>query len=176
MFDTEITLASYAIANEAHAGDTRKFQDIPYAMHPVCVAREVYRLVPGNHAAVAAALLHDTVEDTDVTEDDIDQAVGREIADLVLELTNDVSEIKRKGKAQYLADKMVSMSDDALTIKLADRLDNTKDLHLAPIRFARRYASQTKNIIGQVRSRRRSTTHYHRDLMKKIDDSIRAYV
>ena len=78
-------------AAEAHAGATRKGSDIPFILHPIEAAAIVARL-SNDQDLMIAAILHDTIEDTDVTYDDIKREFGARIADLV----NHESEDKTK--------------------------------------------------------------------------------
>lgn len=118
-------------ATRAHAavGQKRKYTGQDYIVHPIAVA-EIVKSVPHTPEMVAAALLHDTVEDTDTTLDDIHPLFGSTIHELVYWLT-DVSKpsdgtrevrkaIDRAHTAQAPA--------EAQTIKLADLIDNTKTI------------------------------------------------
>jgi (p)ppGpp synthase/HD superfamily hydrolase len=77
---------------------------------------------------MVAALLHDTLEDTETDFSEISSTFGDAVANLVRELTSDKDKIKQMGKNKYLIDKMLKMSDDTFTIKLCDRLSNISDL------------------------------------------------
>ena len=107
-------------ATQAHAGQTRSGGD-PYIGHPVRVAQIVqqYKQSHNIDALIAAAYLHDTIEDTDTTHEALHDLFGGLVASLVLELTSDLEEIKRVGKKEYLAKKMAhDMSSYGLVIKL----------------------------------------------------------
>lgn len=174
------------LAIKAHKGVYRKGVDengnrLEYITHPEEVARIVTKLKSSKYigALVAAAYLHDTVEDTEVTYDTIRSIYGKEIIDkisvsdidkeniielivsLVEELTSDPIKIKEMGKEKYLMKKMLHMSSWGLVIKLADRIHNLKDINIklsgspSDIRWAVKYSTQTKNIVDTLEKNRR---------------------
>jgi len=141
---------AWNFANKAHSGVRRKFSGDPYFEH----VRKVFKIlkkVDTNEILGAAALLHDVVEDTDFTYDDIKSEFGVKVADLVKELTSINELVSVMGKPGYLLDKMVTMSDDALTIKLCDRLQNLSDHFSASEKFRIKYYSETKYIIDNLK-------------------------
>ncbi len=111
-------------AKAAHNGQIRKFTNEPYITHPLRVSDKIKTLTQNNTLTIAA-ILHDTLEDTQATENQIENLFGEQIKNLVIELTSNKEKIKQTNKQNYLANKMKnSMSKEALIIKLADRLDN----------------------------------------------------
>ena len=132
-FIDENSALALKMATDAHAGQTRSGGD-PYISHPVRVAAIIakYKKSHKLDELISAAYLHDTVEDTNLTHDDLVRLFGGLIASLVKELTSDPEKIAQLGKSQYLANKMThEMTGWALIIKLADRLDNVKDIRTA---------------------------------------------
>jgi guanosine-3',5'-bis(diphosphate) 3'-pyrophosphohydrolase len=105
--------------------------------------------------------LHDTIEDTDTTHEDLERMFGGLVASLVQELTSDKEEVKKLGKAQYLSNKMAKMSSYALVIKLADRLDNVQDIKTAKSQKWRdRYRAETEQVLDYIeKNRALSRTH-----------------
>jgi GTP pyrophosphokinase len=103
---------------EAHNGQFRKFSGEEYAWHPVGVAKIVRNLKSSKNKEriLIAALLHDTVEDTDVTLEVIENKFGEMVSSIVYELTSDGFKIKEIGKANYLLNKMLRMTSYALVI------------------------------------------------------------
>lgn len=95
--------------------------------------------------------MHDIVEDTDKTAEDLKELFGAEVSDLVMELTSDKNECYRVGKAKYLSDKMNKMSDRALLTKLCDRLDNVSDFGIAEKSWQKMYRDQTEAILTSLR-------------------------
>lgn len=112
-----------AFARYRHEGQTRKFSKTPYAEHPAAVARLLAEYTDKDYL-LAAAWLHDTMEDCGVTYDDLAAEFGPYVASLVFQLTNDEAEKKFQGKVRYLARKLSAMPPDALMIKLCDMLHN----------------------------------------------------
>lgn len=149
-------------ATQAHAGQTRSGGD-PYITHPIRVADHIkqYKQSHNLDALISAAYLHDTIEDTDTTHEALHDLFGGLVASLVQELTSDPEQIKKMGKAQYLAHKMAAMSSYALVIKLADRLDNVKDITTARTpQWRAKYASETNQILNYIeKTRALSGTH-----------------
>ena len=159
-------------ASDAHAGTFRKSvgddgDKVPYIIHPDIVARIVHEVKDSKQIAdlIIAAYLHDTVEDTDITIEDIRGKFGDLVASLVSELTSDEEKIKLVGKEKYLIDKLLNMSSWALVIKLADRLHNLSDFEKILSgtdqkrkRWVKEYAKETRNIIDEL--------DYGRDLSK----------
>ena len=147
---TDLEKKAWNFANKAHSGVRRKFSGDPYFEH----VRKVFKIlkkVDTNEILGTAALLHDVVEDTDFTYDDIKSEFGVKVADLVKELTSINELVSVMGKPGYLLDKMVTMSDDALTIKLCDRLQNLSDHFSASEKFRIKYYSETKYIIDNLK-------------------------
>jgi len=149
-------------ATTAHSGQTRSGGD-PYITHPVSVADSVkkYKRSQKLDALIQAALLHDTIEDTNTTYEDLETLFGGLVASLVKELTSDSEQIQKMGKANYLAHKMANMSSYALVIKLADRLDNVKDIATAKTpAWREKYKNETLHILDHIESNRKlSKTH-----------------
>jgi len=158
-------------ATQAHAGQTRSGGD-PYISHPVRVANHIKQFKQSHNldALISAAYLHDTIEDTDTTQEILHDLFGGLVASLVKELTSDPEEIKKVGKAQYLSHKMAAMSSYALVIKLADRLDNVKDITTARTpQWRAKYAAETNQILNYIeKTRALSGTH------NKLIELIRA--
>ena len=130
-------------AAKAHAGQVRKYTGEPYIVHPY----EVYSIVlkiGGTDDMLAAALLHDTVEDTSVTISDIRKEFSPDIADLVADLT-DVSQpedgnraVRKEIDRQHTA----QASPEAKTIKLADLISNSKSIVQHDPSFAKVYMKE----------------------------------
>ena len=158
-------------ATQAHSKQTRSGGE-PYIGHPVRVANTIkqYKQSHNIDAIIAAAYLHDTIEDTDTTHEALHDLFGGLVASLVLELTSDLEQIKKVGKKEYLAKKMAyDMSSYGLVIKLADRLDNVQDIATAKTpEWRAKYKAETEHILDYIEKNRvLSGTH------KKLVDLIR---
>jgi (p)ppGpp synthase/HD superfamily hydrolase len=158
----EDSAAALSYAVKAHRGQTRS-DGTPYIMHPSRVANFVRKFKKSHNldALISAAYLHDTLEDTDTTHQDLEKMFGGLIASLVKELTSDDEKVAAMGKDVYLADKMVNMSSWALVVKLADRLDNVKDIATAKTpEWRKKYREETEKILSRLeQDRQLSATH-----------------
>lgn len=161
-------------ATKAHAGQTRSGGE-PYIGHPVRVANTIqqYKKSHNIDALIAAAYLHDTIEDTDTTHEALHDLFGGLVASLVLELTSDLEEIKRVGKKDYLAKKMAhDLSSYGLVIKLADRLDNVQDIATAKSpEWRARYKAETEHILDYI-EKNRVLSGTHKQLVGMIRDKL----
>jgi len=160
-------------AGDAHDGQVRNFQDVPYILHPISVAKlvEVYKGYNSTKILRVAAILHDTVEDTEVSLSEISREFNSEISRIVKELTNNRDKIDEIGKTIYLQKALTSMSDDSLYVKLCDRLDNVLDLKLTPKHFRERYGKQTDNVIKHLISKR-TLTNSQNQVVSKIEETL----
>jgi len=147
---------AYDFAAKAHCEQKRK-TGCPYIAHPLTVAGIVSQLRL-DISSVLAAILHDTVEDTDVTLEDIEREFNKEVADLVAGLTK-ISKIKFKSNKERLAENfrkmIIAMAKDlrVIVIKLADRLHNMRTLmHLKPEKQLR-IATETLDIYAPLAGR-----------------------
>ncbi|MDP3510548.1 MAG: HD domain-containing protein [Candidatus Melainabacteria bacterium] len=131
--DLSLIIAALSFASEKHRDQRRKDQEAtPYINHPIEVARllhEVGGITDG--ATLAAALLHDTVEDTDTTSDCLLDLFGEEVAALVLECTDDKTLAKEVRKLQQI-EHAPNISVKAKHIKLADKISNVRDMGHSP--------------------------------------------
>jgi (p)ppGpp synthase/HD superfamily hydrolase len=155
---TELERKAWDFAVKAHDGVTRKFGGgTPYFEH-VKKVFELVKKVDRRETLGAASLLHDTVEDVDwVTFDLIRKEFGLEVMNLVKELTSKDKLIDVIGKPNYLLNKMIHMSNDALTVKLCDRLQNISDHFTASDKFRKNYYNQTRYIINGLKASRQLT-------------------
>lgn len=120
--------AAYAFAKYKHkqTGAVRKSSGLPYFVH----SKGVAMIVLENGGSVEqknAALLHDTLEDTDTSSLELKTLFGEKVANMVWELTNSRIKIDEIGKNSYMSEKLRSISEEALFVKLADMLYNIND-------------------------------------------------
>lgn len=173
-FITEDLRQALQFATDAHKGQKRSGGE-PYIGHPVRVAQtiEQYKKSHNIDALIAAAYLHDTIEDTDTTHQALHDLFGGLVASLVLELTSDKEKIAKLGKSEYLAKKMAhDMSSYALVIKLADRLDNVQDIATAKSPAWRaRYKAETEHILDYI-EKNRVLSGTHQKLVGMIRDKL----
>jgi len=152
--DVALIERAYAAAEKAHAGQKRKSGE-PYITHPVAVAQILADLGIGSKT-LAAALLHDTVEDTDYTLDLLRKDFGDEIAMLVDGVTKlDKLKYGDSAQAETVRKMIVAMSKDirVLVIKLADRLHNARTWGFVEEASATRKATETLEIYAPLAHR-----------------------
>ena len=127
---------AYFLAKEAHAGVRRRSGE-PYMLHPIAVAQIAVDEIGLGAKSVIAALLHDVVEDTDYTVEDIEHIFGAKIASMVDGLTkmSGVFNADTSEQAEYFRKVLLTLSDDVrvILIKIADRLHNMRTLQFMPL-------------------------------------------
>ncbi|MGR0317903.1 RelA/SpoT family protein [Agromyces sp. ZXT2-3] len=152
--DLSVIERAYTVAERAHEGQKRRSGE-PYITHPIAVAQILADLGIGSKA-VAAALLHDTVEDTAYTLDQLRADFGDEIAMLVDGVTKlDKVKYGDSTQAETVRKMIVAMSKDirVLIIKLADRLHNARTWGFVPAASASRKATETLEIYAPLAHR-----------------------
>ena len=115
-------------ATKAHSGQYRKGTKIPYITHPLNVAKRLIQM-ECSEPVIVAGILHDTLEDTYVTFDELQETFGKEIADLV----NSVSEPNKsdliwENRKAHTIKHLKTASEQLLIISLADKLDNIRSI------------------------------------------------
>jgi RelA/SpoT family (p)ppGpp synthetase len=154
--DEALLNRAYVYAMKAHGSQKRASGD-PYFSHPLEVAAILTDLKLDD-ATIAAALLHDTIEDTPVTRAEIDQLFGPDIGTLVDGLTKlkklDLVS-KQAAQAENLRKLLLAIADDVrvLLVKLADRLHNMRTLDFVPPEARRRIAEETLDIYAPLAAR-----------------------
>jgi GTP pyrophosphokinase len=165
--DVETVRRAFELAQEAHTGQVRESGD-PYITHPLAVAETVAELQL-DAATIVAALLHDVVEDTDISIGDLEARFGSEVARLVDGVTKlskvpwfqengDVVERPADRQtiwAESMRKMFLAMADDirVVLIKLADRLHNMRTLDARPLEKRRRVAQETMDIYAPLANR-----------------------
>lgn len=174
MKKTEIVKKALKFAKEKHEGQFRADKKTPYITHPMRVAKILKKFKKSHRIdeLVAAALLHDTLEDTETGINELRENFGETVALLVIELTNNPLEIQKLGKTKYFCKKLSSsdeISSWALAIKLADRLDNISDLKNLPKskKWVKAYKKQTEDILVYL-EKNRILTNTHKKLIAEI--------
>lgn len=128
-----LMLGALAYAADKHRDQRRKGAGaVPYINHPIAVAEMLWRVGGVRDAAViAAAILHDTVEDTDATPEEIERLFGQEVRALVAEVTDDKS-LEKAERKRLQIEHAPHLSLGAQQIKLADKIANVADVAFAP--------------------------------------------
>jgi GTP diphosphokinase / guanosine-3',5'-bis(diphosphate) 3'-diphosphatase len=154
--DLDLIRAAYVYSAQVHLGQMRVGGE-PYLVHPVAVAK-ILAQMRLDEAAVATGLLHDTVEDTLTTIEDIEKYFGKDIATLVDGVTK-ISKMEFQSREERQAEnfrKMIlAMSRDirVLLVKLADRLHNMRTLSPMPPEAQKRIARETQEIYAPLAGR-----------------------
>ncbi len=155
--DTGLVLKALAFAAEKHRDQRRKgIEASPYINHPIDLANTLWQLGGVTDAVViAAALLHDTIEDTNTTPDELQDLFGDQVKNIVLEVTDDqlLSPVLRK-RLQVI--KAPHKSHMAKLVKLADKICNIQDiLHSPPagwdLRRKQKYFDWAKEVVDGAR-------------------------
>lgn len=138
---------AFNLANEAHKGVRRKSGE-PYILHPIAVARIVSAEIGLGTKSIISSILHDVVEDTDYTIEDMERLFGSKIASIIDGLTKinaDVFDANSSKQAENFRKIILTLADDirVILIKLADRLHNMRTLSSMPIDKQMKIASET---------------------------------
>jgi GTP pyrophosphokinase len=138
--ELEVIQKAFDFANEAHKGVRRRSGE-PYILHPIAVANIVVSNIGLGYKSIVAALLHDVVEDTDYTVDDLRSLFGDKVATLVEGLTKIKTVLDNEDKAEQKSMQaenfkriLLTLNDDVrvVLIKLADRLHNCRTIEFMP--------------------------------------------
>lgn len=146
--DTQL-LAVLDLSARGHAKQVRKYTGLPYIVHPIAVAKMVTS-VPHSPVMIAAALAHDTIEDTDVTFSQL-YDISPEVAHMVLELTETRGSGNRAQRKAQECVRLATVSVSAKTIKLADLIDNSKDIIAFDAKFAKTYMKEKKALLVSLK-------------------------
>ncbi|MCE9653305.1 MAG: HD domain-containing protein [Nitrosarchaeum sp.] len=160
--NTDMVLSAKKFAQDKHKSQKRKDGVTPYFDHLEGVVNRLKNLGITDKDVLCAAWLHDTIEDTDVTFDQINERFGREVAVIVLSLTKDQNISKKDRETQYM-NQLRGASIQTKIIKLCDISANLKDLSTAPISKTQKN-KQIKKIL-----------HYLRIIQKDVSENKSTY-
>ena len=153
----DIITKAFNFARQAHKG-VRRLSGEPYIMHPIAVAQIACEEVGLGSTSICAALLHDVVEDTDFTTEDIENIFGQKIAQIVDGLTKISGGIfgeQASAQAENFKKLLLTMSDDirVILIKICDRLHNMRTLESQPANKQYKIAGETLYIYAPLANR-----------------------
>lgn len=155
---------AYEVAHEAHTGQTRD-EGTPYIVHPIRVAVSlVDELNLYSPTLICSALLHDVIEDSDITREDVARMFGEEIAEVVWLLTK-LEEVRL---SEYLARIEAAAHTGAPLVKLCDRLDNLRSVvHTPRLEKKHRYIRTTEDLYLPLAAR--TNRYLHDELLRWLD-------
>ena len=154
--DRNFIKRAYFLAKEAHKGVRRRSGE-PYLLHPIAVAKIAVDEIGLGVKSVVAALLHDVVEDTDYTVEDMERMFGHKIATMVDGLTkmSGVFNAETSEQAEYFRKVLLTLSDDVrvILIKIADRLHNMRTLGFMPVNKQIKITGETFHLFAPLAHR-----------------------
>ena len=153
----DLIIKAFNFARQAHKG-VRRLSGEPYIMHPISVAQIVCSEIGLGSTSICSALLHDVVEDTDYTVEDIENMFGAKIAQIVDGLTKISGGIfgeQASAQAENFKKLLLTMNDDirVILIKIADRLHNMRTLESQPANKQYKIAGETLYIYAPLAHR-----------------------
>ena len=185
--NVELITRAFNFANQAHYG-VRRLSGEPYILHPIAVATIVVKEIGLGSTSICAAFLHDVVEDTDYTTEDIQRLFGDKIAlivDGLTKISGGVFGDQASLQAENFRKLLLTMSDDirVVLVKIADRLHNMRTLSAQPKDKQHKIAGETQYIYAPLAHRlglfpikseleNLSFKYEHPDTYKEIEDKL----
>lgn len=154
-FDLPLVLRALVFAAERHHGQARKdVAKTPYIYHPVALATVLWEAGVRDAEVIAASILHDTIEDTPTTRDDLEQ-FGEEVAEIVALVTDDKRQNKVDRKSLQ-AEHAAHLPPRAKLVKLADKICNLRDIAATPphnwsVERKREYFDWARLVVDRIR-------------------------
>ena len=154
---TKQLITALAFAADKHKNQRRKDADAsPYINHPIALANLLLNEAGvEDQRVLIAAVLHDTIEDTDTTEQELVKHFGKDVADIVLEVTDDKALPKAERKRLQI-EHAAHISRRAKLVKLADKICNLRDITASPpadwsIQSKQEYFDWAKSVVDELR-------------------------
>lgn len=166
-------------ATKKHQGQFRKgAKHLPYITHPIAVAQdliEIGRIT--DHNVLTAAILHDTIEDTDTNAEELKQIFGNEVLSIVLEVSDDKSlprEIRKKLQIEHAPE----LSYSARLIKWGDKIENCRDILRDPpkdwpLERQQNYIQWGADVLAQIRNTNAPLESTFDKLVKKAEKELK---
>ena len=155
--DLSQILSAAIFSAEKHQGQVRKGEDqLPYITHPLAVAKAIWEIGKVSDSQILiAAILHDTIEDTTTTKSELEECFGKDILEIVLDVTDDKSLEKLERKRLQVVH-AATLSYPARIIKLGDKMVNCCDILLSPpkdwdLNRRREYIQWGADVVNQIR-------------------------
>lgn len=164
MNDAEKLVKAFTLAYKAHKGQTRNFSKEPYINHPIRVVKNLLHYGVTDIDTMCIALLHDTIEDTDLTYEKITQ----ELHDVNIAIV--VRALTKTGKTNFeYYSNLYGAHENFRMVKLCDRLDNIQDLHRFSAERKRKYIQETKEFIYPLAAK--TNKAIYEDIKKIIEEN-----
>ena len=148
-----------ALQFAAHKHRDQRRKDIeasPYINHPIALANVLWREAAVHEAdVICAALLHDTVEDTNTTKEELAERFGKKVAAIVMEVTDDKT-LRKPERKRLQIEHAAHISRKAKLVKLADKISNLRDVAASPprewpLKRRRKYFDWAKQVVDRMR-------------------------
>lgn len=156
--ELKLLIKALTFAANKHRNQRRKNVDaFPYINHPISLVNILCNEVHVTDInVICSALLHDTVEDTETTSEELANEFGHEISSIVMEVTDDQTITARQKRKQLQVEHAAHISDQAKMLKLADKISNLRDLSIDPpatwsLQRRREYFDWAKQVVDQLR-------------------------
>lgn len=159
---TNITEKALNIAILAHSGQVRKGDESPYVIHPVIVALKLAKY-NFSDTIIAAALVHDVLEDTDFSAENLKAELGNEVLEIVESVSNDDSLPWEEKKKKYI-ETVRNGSDGAKAISVADKIHNMESLLSA-------YADQGEDVWKKFNRGKEEKMWFEREVLKMLKET-----
>jgi (p)ppGpp synthase/HD superfamily hydrolase len=172
MTEQALIVKASVFAHKAHEGVARKYNQAPYITHPARVAKATAELSGATEEMVAAAWLHDVVEDTAITLEQIRQEFGEKVAELVGWLTNEpkVPGENRAARKKKAAVRLNKAPKDAQRIKMLDRMDNLGEMdYKADGSFARVYVEESWDLFYAISNADSDLSERFETTLKRVE-------
>ncbi len=175
-FNAELVLQGVAYAAEMHEGQKRRYSEVPYISHSISVVLILFE--EGNvkdHFVLTAAALHDTLEDTDASAEEIAYLFSDKVKSLVQEVTNDPN-LTYEMKHAWQIKHALKMSPEAKLIKLADRTHNLRSYNEQDFPEGSRQEDQKRNYFMASANLAKALSGCNEKLDIAIDEEIHSYL
>lgn len=175
--DSEVILKALRFSAEKHRNQRRKDNASPYINHPIEVAEMLIRVGGVRDLdVIVAAILHDTIEDTDATPEEIETLFGKPVLSLVLEVTDDKT-LPKKTRKQLQVDNAPHKSQGAKQIKIADKISNLRDiLHSPPVNWSRErkmeYIDWSENVVAGLRGANPDLERFYDETLSDVRSKL----
>ncbi|NHM30859.1 HD domain-containing protein [Neobacillus terrae] len=156
----ELIVKALQVASKAHRNQNRKGTDIPYISHPAAVGMILLKAGYGE-AVVAAGILHDTIEDTNLELQDIKEEFGAEIAEIVAGCSEPNKELSWEVRKEHTIDFLKTASEEIRAVACADKLHNIRSI-------IKDYAAEGDAVWKRFNRGREQQEWYYRNLVESL--------